>query len=102
MSIEEHTYDEPFDMTTPEGREAAFADEARRAKTALANCTPLYGEIKKSSKYYGQTKPGALFPVWISCHGEYAVQGGPGGQYRLKDVWIWALDGESKLKTRLN
>ena len=27
-------------------------------------------------------------PVWISCGDEYAVQGGPGGLYRLKDVWL--------------
>ncbi|MBU6492183.1 MAG: hypothetical protein KGL61_05175 [Burkholderiales bacterium] len=65
MTIEEHTYDEPFDMTTPEGRAAAFADQARREKTALESCTPLYAEIKKTSKYYGQTKPGALFPVLV-------------------------------------
>lgn len=101
MTNAEHTYDEPFDMTTPEGVAAAFEVQTQREKTALENCTPLYAEIKKSSKYYGQTKPGALFPVWISCGDEYAVQGGPGGQYRIKDVWLWVLDSERKLKTRL-
>lgn len=62
--------------------------------------TALYAEIKRSSKYYGQTAAGELFPVRILAGGEYIVQGGPGGQYRLKDVWLWAVEAEGK-KVRL-
>lgn len=64
------------------------------------NKTALYAEIKRSSKYYGQTERGELFAVSILCGGEYVVQGGPGGQYRLSDVWLWVRDGEGK-KMRL-
>ncbi|SOY73025.1 hypothetical protein [Cupriavidus taiwanensis] len=66
--------------------------------------TQLYAEIKRSSKYYGQTAAGELFRVRILPAlpgGEYVVQGGPGGQYRLKDVWLWAVEDEGK-KVRLS
>lgn len=62
--------------------------------------TSLYAEIKRSSKYYGQTAAGELFRVSVVPGGEYVVQGGPGGQYRLKDVWLWAVEAEGK-KVRL-
>lgn len=62
--------------------------------------TVLYAEIKRSSKYYGQTGAGELFRVGILPLGEYVVQGGPGGQYRLKDVWLWAVQDDGK-KVRL-
>ncbi|MGA3942249.1 hypothetical protein ACI2TU_13685 [Ralstonia nicotianae] len=54
----------------------------------------LFAEIKRSSKYYGQSERGELFAVSLLARGEYVVQGGPGGQYRLKDVWLWAVDAE--------
>ncbi|MDF2461786.1 MAG: conserved hypothetical bacteriophage protein [Ramlibacter sp.] len=67
---------------------------------ALEAVTPvvLAARIKKSSKYYGQ---GAAerpaddgFPVFIKSDPMgYVVQGGPGGQYRLADVELWALRG---------
>lgn len=49
----------------------------------------LYARIRESSKYHGQTKDGALFPVYIDPNAvdvDYVVKGGPGGQYRLRDV----------------
>ncbi|MBB6584169.1 hypothetical protein HXP36_20820 [Ralstonia solanacearum] len=58
----------------------------------------LFAEIKRSSKYYGQSDRGELFPVSVLAGGEYVVQGGPGGQYRLKDVWLWAVDAEDPAK----
>lgn len=58
----------------------------------------LFAEIKRSSKYYGQSNRGDLFPVSVLVGGEYVVQGGPGGQYRLKDVWLWAVDAEDPAK----
>lgn len=54
--------------------------------------TQLYARIKKSSKYYGQTPDGLKFEVFILHGGEYVVQGGPGGQYRLSDVNLFAED----------
>ena len=66
----------------------------------MEGATPvvLAARIKKSSKYYGQGGPGRNeddgFPVYI-CNDllGYVVQGGPGGQYRLADVELWALWG---------
>jgi hypothetical protein len=66
----------------------------------LEGVTPvvLAARIKKTSKYYGQAGPGRDeeegFPVFISTDAlGYVVQGGPGGQYRLDDVELWALRG---------
>ncbi|ARU23293.1 hypothetical protein RSSE_c2900 [Ralstonia solanacearum] len=58
----------------------------------------LFAEIKRSSKYYGQSERGELFAVSLLARGEYVVQGGPGGQYRLKDVWLWAVDAEDSAR----
>lgn len=60
----------------------------------------LYARIKKTSKYFGQGEPGALFPVFIDAatKWEYRVIGGPGGQYRLADVDLFVVDGEDKLQ----
>lgn len=75
-----------FDMNTKEGREALAAHEQQR-ETMTAKGQRLYAKIKRSSKYYGQAKPHAIFPVYVDPrYGEYIVQGGPGGQYRLRDV----------------
>lgn len=53
----------------------------------------IHARIKKTSKYYGQTKPGALFPVFIRRDefDDYHVTGGPGGQYRLADVNLFVV-----------
>lgn len=60
-------------------------DEQMVAQRA-ENGVRLFAEIREDSKYVGQTKAGQHFPVFISNRGEYLVQGGPGGQYRLRDV----------------
>ncbi len=64
----------------------------------------LYAKIKRSSKYYGQTEPNQLFPVYIVAtpgRGEYIVQGGPGGQYRLADVNLFIIhDGHEQRISR--
>jgi hypothetical protein len=54
----------------------------------------LYAQIKRTSKYYGQTDKGALFEVYViaGCADGYVVQGGPGGQYRLRDVNLYVVD----------
>jgi uncharacterized protein (DUF58 family) len=53
---------------------------------------PLYAVIRRRSKYYGQTAPGERFPVSIQADETcgYVVAGGPGGQYRLADVELYA------------
>ena len=58
----------------------------------------LVASIKSTSKYYGQGKEGARFPVLIQAWDEYAVLGGPGGQYRLADVNLFAVVGDSAVK----
>lgn len=100
MSIQS-TFASTFDTTNEDGRAAARADLNKRKQTVLSNCTPIYASIKKSSKYFGQTSPGALFPVSIGGHGDYVVHGTQ-NDYRLRDVWLWVLDTETDLKIRLN
>lgn len=54
----------------------------------------LYAKIKRSSKYYGQSGRNEIFPVYVCSGpdwGEYIVQGGPGGQYRLCDVNLFIV-----------
>ncbi len=64
------------------------------------NGQQLYAKIKRTSKYYGQGEIDGLFEVFIdpSVRDEYKVQGGPGGQYRLRDVTLWVKYGDSALK----
>lgn len=63
-----------------------------------ANCEALLGtgqkllaRIRPSSKYFGQGGEGQLFPVVVAHKGEYGVIGGPGGQYRQRDVDLFAV-----------
>lgn len=57
----------------------------------------LYAKIKKSSKYYGQTKPGERFEVHIAHQGgwEYVVQGN-NNDYRLTDVNLFVVDDKDR------
>lgn len=81
---------------------AAAKKKAAKSVTTSNVNSGLFAEIKRSSKYYGQGERGELFPVSIVDGGEYVVQGGPGGQYRLKDVWLWAVDAlDSTRRVRL-
>lgn len=82
-----------FDMNTQEGRDAV-AEYDRKFKDTLTKGQQLYAKIKRSSKYYGQTGPHEVFCVYIVAepnYGEYIVQGGPGGQYRLRDVNLFVI-----------
>lgn len=66
----------------------------------------LYAKIKKSSKYYNQNEwaksdpeswGGFPFAVEICPErGGYAVQGGPGGQYRLEDVNLFVINADGR------
>lgn len=62
----------------------------------------IYARIKRSSKYYGQGERGKLFPVYVmSGAGDYVVQGGPGGQYRLVDVNLYVVEGDCEKRISL-
>ena len=81
------------DMSTEEGRAKVDAYEAEKDEMVKSG-QQLYAKIKRTSKYYGQTEHGALFPVFVLAGWAegYVVQGGPGGQYRLKDVNLYVVD----------
>lgn len=67
-------------------------EDARQLKIQQLQATgqKLFARIRPSSKYYGQGGEDFLFPVVITSSPEYRVSGGPGGQYRLKDVDLFA------------
>ncbi|WP_197485430.1 hypothetical protein [Delftia sp. GW456-R20] len=71
-------------------RDEFAALEAKEAHL-IKNGQPLRARIRNSSKYFGQGVEGALFPICIRAGGGYCVAGGPGGQYRLDDVDIFAV-----------
>jgi hypothetical protein len=59
----------------------------------------IYAEIKRSSEYAHQANAGELFPVHVDPgRGTYPIIGGPGGQYRLRDVWLWIVQDGKKLR----
>lgn len=84
-------------MTTPSRK--VDLDVARAQHAAIeARCEVLMGtgqkllaRIRPTSKYFGQGVEGQLFPVVVAHKGEYGVVGGPGGQYRLRDVDLFAV-----------
>lgn len=89
------------DPRTETGRSALVEYEQQRAATITAG-QQLYAKIKRSSKYFGQTGKDDLFQVHVEAHrGEYVVNGGPGGQYRLADVNIFVV-GEDGFSLRIS
>lgn len=83
---------------SPEDLAARARIEARAVQASAARSigVRLFAEIKASSKYFGQTARGEKFPVCIQGDGHgYVVSGGPGGQYRLADINLFAesIDG---------
>lgn len=87
-------------VVTEEEVAAKQAQKDRDIRRRAAAGTPLLAQIKKSSKYFGQGKQGSRFPVSIQtdCTCGYVVCGGPGGQYRLADVSLFAIVGDSQVK----
>lgn len=76
---------------------AAYEAETARLETLYERAKQhgqlLSARIRPSSKYFGQND-GELFSVAIKNQADYCVDGGPGGQYRLKDVDLFAqIDG---------
>lgn len=91
---------EIIDMNTPEGRAKVVEYEKDKAER-IACGQQIYARIKRSSKYYGQTAPDELFPVYLEAMGYregYVVQGGPGGQYRLRDVDLYVVENEHEMR----
>lgn len=85
-----------FDMNTQEGRDAVAEYEKQR-EAMVTKGQQIYAKIKRNSKYFGQTGRNVIFPVHIiggPGMGEWAyiVQGGPGGQYRLRDVNLFVVN----------
>ena len=83
--------------------EADQAQEDSVFRRRAAGGMHLVASIKRSSKYFGQCKEGARFPVLIQpwddrCADKYIVGGGPGGQYRLADVNLFAVVGDCQVK----
>lgn len=74
--------------------------EARRA-VLTQDGQKLLARIRPSSKYYGQGDEGDMFAVCIGSSGDYVVLGGPGGQYRLSDVDLFAVFDETEPPTQI-
>lgn len=81
-------------------RERFTAIEARQA-VLTEQGQKLLARIRPSSKYHGQGEEGALFAVCIGPSGDYSVFGGPGGQYRLSDVDLFAVFDETRPPTQI-
>jgi hypothetical protein len=81
-------------------REKFAAIEARQAVLTEHGQKQL-ARIRPSSKYHGQGEEGALFAVCIGPSGDYSVFGGPGGQYRLSDVDLFAVLDETRPPTQI-
>ena len=82
-------------------REEFAAIEARQAVLTEYG-QKLLARIRSTSKYFGQGDEGALFPVCIGPAGEYCVLGGPGGQYRLLDVDLFAVFDDMTPPTQIS
>ena len=81
-------------------RKDVAANEAKSA-TLTHDGQKLLARIRPCSRYYGQGERGALFPVCVGPGHEYVVLGGPGGQYRLDDVDLFAIFDSSKPPTQI-
>lgn len=71
----------------------AVEHEVFEAKCAnlMATGQKLLARIRPDSKYHDQSETGMLFPVVVTHPNGYGVVGGPGGQYRLTDVDLFAV-----------
>lgn len=87
----------PVRLRSAEEVHAAADAWAREKAERLERGQQLHAKIKRTSRYYGQGAPGALFKVFIDVHqGDYVVQGGPGGQYRLADVNLYVKGDDGR------
>lgn len=91
------------DMREDEAEELARAAKVRGGQQ-------LFAKVRAESKYAYQNQLAQADPVrWGGfpfmvrvdpAHGEYCVQGGPGGQYRLEDVALYVI--EDGIEVRLS
>jgi len=98
---------EIIDMNSEEGRAEAEEYERQKAEKVRIG-QQLFAKIKRSSKYANQNDWAAAepkrwggFPFKVRiepAYGEYCVQGGPGGQYRLADVNLYVVEDGVELK----
>lgn len=70
---------------------AEFAAFEVKCEALMSTGQKLLARIRPSSQYFGQGNEGQLFPVVVASRHEYGVIGGPGGQYRLHDVDLFAV-----------
>ena len=100
--ISESVYLELTDRIS-EGLEEAYRLGVDSKSNKMENKHYLVAQIKDSSKYFGQTEPDTVFPIKlippskkVTKEEPYTVIGGPGEQYRLSDIWIYAqtYDGD--------
>jgi len=87
-------------IDTEQMRKEFAALEARQAVLTDGG-QKLLARIRPSSKYHGQSDEGALFSVCIGPGVDYCVLGGPGGQYRLRDVDLFAVFDDKKPPTQI-
>lgn len=92
---------QPLRVIDVDKMRADFAAIEARQAVLTAHGQQLLARIRPSSKYFGQGEEGAFFPVCIGPGGDYCVVGGPGGQYRLADVDLFAVFDESKPPIKL-
>ena len=95
-----------LDLTTPEGM-AEYKEHNRQRDEFVRTGQQLYAKVKRSSKYYHQNTSaqedpdrwGWPFQVRIDpTEGDYCVQGGPGGRYRLADVNLFVIEDGRELR----
>ena len=91
----------PLRVVDVEQMRREFAAIEARQAVLTQDGQQLLARIRPTSKYYGQGDEGTLFPVCIGPAGEYCVLGGPGGQYRLSDVDLFAAFDEKKPPTQI-
>lgn len=81
----------PLEPLLPGETRSEYLDRLERAEAIGAQ--QLVARIKRSSKYYGQTKPGAWFDVRVVADTSYHLRGND-NSYRLSDVALgMRLDG---------
>lgn len=71
---------------------------AKKAKKEREGALCLYAKIKSNSKYANQMRLSGNRPFSVEIVDDedgYVVAGGPGGQYRLKDVSLFAKSEHS-------
>ena len=87
-------------MSVPPITRAKVAAYEEEKAEMVKSGQQLFAKIKRTSKYYGQTAIGALFPVFVEAGDAegYVVQGGPGGHYRLRDVNLFVVEDGREMR----